>query len=467
MKKIIFLAFIAVLLVSCATTKQTSESISESFYKKNAESFEELTLENGIPVIIKKSDTQRVFSLSIMIEGANALLDPSRSGLESMTLTMLAKGSKAYSYEDIQALTHKTQGSISGYASNGYSIFSLNCIDHYFDDLFPVFADSFLNPSFNQKEFTQVQNNNLQTLQSIMNDPFSLVQYSAERAVYENHPFETDIRPTYETIQIITLDDIASFHGSLLNAKRIKIIASGNIESSVLLEKLNAAFAKIPSLEYNEVSIPQVTISGETMLLQHPSASGTGFLVKTYSAPQFSDPDYVPTVLACTIYSEILYNVVREKHGACYSIGNSPVISKAPYMMLYVHSASDLENLPSYITEAETLMSEGKIIDSKNPETNEFTYLTLEETLEGYKNSLINSLFSTVVTASGSASQIMGSLHLTGKKEAYLELLKRIEQVTADDIRRAFEIYWLQSSGRWFIVTGPDDLGKIPVDSYK
>ena len=136
-------------------------------------------------------------------------------------------------------------------------------------------------------------------------------------------------------------------------------------------------------------------------------------------------------------------------------------------MMLYVNSASDIENMPSYINEAQSLMSEGKVIDSKNPETNEFTYLTLEETLEGYKNSLINSLFSAYITSSGEVTQIMGSLHLTGEKEAYLKLLKRIEDVSADDIRRVFNSYWINSSGQWFIVTGPENADKVPVELYK
>ena len=467
MKKIIILATAALLFTCCTSVKQTSPSVSETYFEKNASSFEVMYLENGIPLIVKQNENQQVVSLSIMIEGGNALLDPSQSGIENMTLSMMTRGSSGYTYEEIQKQLYFTKGSISGYTANGYSYFSLNCINHHFSNLFSIFADAFLNPSFTEKEFGNVKNENIQTLQSIMNDPFSLAQYSAERTVYKNHPFETDIRPTYETIQTVSLDQISDFHKTLLNSKRITIVAAGNFDPEYLKKRLNAAFFVLPSQDYVTPLIPQVTISGDPVIMSHPSAAGTGFLVKTYPFPQFNDLDYMPSLLACTIYSETLFNIVREKYGACYSIGNTPVLSKAPYMMLYVNSASDIENMPSYINEAQSLMSEGKVIDSKNPETNEFTYLTLEETLEGYKNSLINSLFSAYITSSGEVTQIMGSLHLTGEKEAYLKLLKRIEDVSADDIRRVFNSYWINSSGQWFIVTGPENADKVPVELYK
>ena len=467
MKKIIVIFATVLFLTGCTSIKQTSQSVSETYYEKNASSFEVLYLDNGIPLIVKQNTNQEVVSLSIMIEGGNALFNPSQSGIENMTLSLMTRGSSSYTYEDMQKWLHATKGSISGYTANGYSYFSLNCINHYFSDLFLVFADAFLYPSFIEKEFENVKTENIQSLQSIMNDPFSLVQYNAERAVYKNHPFETDIRPTIETIQTVSLDQIRGFHKTLLNSKRITIVAAGNFDPEYLKKRLNAVLYLLPSQDYVSPVIPQVTISADTMVMSHPSAAGTGFLVKTNPFPQFDDSDYIPSILACTVYSEILHNVVREKYGACYSVGNSPVLSKAPYMMLYIHSASDIENIPSYLNEAQTLMSEGKVIDSKDPVTSEFTYLTLEETLNGYKNSLINALFSAYITSSGEVNQIMGSLHLTGEKEAYLKLLKRIEEVSCDDIMRVFKTYWIDSPGQWSIVTGPGEIEKVPVELYK
>lgn len=467
MKKIVIILAAALLFTSCASLKQKPQSVSDAYYEKNTEAFEVLYLDNGIPLIIKQNENQEVISLSIMVEGGNTLVDPSLSGIENILFAMMIRDSSSYTYAQKQALFHSTKGTMGGYTANGYSYLTLNCINHYFDELFPMLADSFLNPSFTENDFNTVKTENLQTLQNIMNDPFSLVQYTAERELYKNHPFAADIRPTYETIQTISLDQVSSFHKTLMNSKRISIIAVGDFTPDALRRELNTAFSQIPAQDYSSPLIPEIAVSGDSVVMSHPSAAGTGFLVKSYSFPQFNDADYIPAVLASTIYSEILYNVVREKHGACYSIGNASMVSKAPYMMLYVNSASDINNMPSYIQEAQDLMAEGKVIDSKNSETNDFTYLSLEETLEGYKNSLINALFSTFTTSSGEITQIMGSLHLTGEKEAYLTLLKRIEEVKSDDIRRVFETYWVNAPGRWFIITGSEDAQAVPVELYK
>ncbi|HOE09282.1 MAG TPA: hypothetical protein PLV89_10475, partial [Treponemataceae bacterium] len=89
MKKIIILATAALLFTCCTSVKQTSPSVSETYFEKNASSFEVMYLENGIPLIVKQNENQQVVSLSIMIEGGNALLDPSQSGIENMTLSMM------------------------------------------------------------------------------------------------------------------------------------------------------------------------------------------------------------------------------------------------------------------------------------------------------------------------------------------------------------------------------------------
>lgn len=466
-KTSIVVCILLVLLVSCTSTKKAESSASENFYEKNAASFEMFTLDNGIELIYKKSEMHRVVSLSIMIDGGSALLDPSQSGLESMTMSMLTRGSNSYPYSEIQNITHETQSSIVGYSSLGYSVFSMQCIDYYFDTIFPIFADSFINPSFGQEEFTNIQNDTIQSIQQILNTPSSLVQYTAERTIYKDHPYETDVRPSLETIQTISLDNLKRHHTTLLNAKRIRIVASGSIDSNILFDKLNGIFGSIPSIEYNNTDIDPISVSGEPVVMTHQSAAGTGFLVKASSFPQFSDPDYIPAFLTSIIYSEILHNVVREKHGACYSIGNSQMITKSPYMVLYVHSASNMKEIPLFINEAQEILAQGNIIESKDTATGEFSFLSVEQSLEGYKNSLINSIFSTMTTTGGITSQIMGSLYLTGNKDAYFKILERIEKTSAEDIKRVFEKYWIQGSGQWFIVTGPDDVNSIPLDIYK
>ena len=63
MKKIIILATATLLFTCCTSIKQTSQSVSETYYEKNASSFEVLYLDNGIPLIVKQNTNQDVVSL--------------------------------------------------------------------------------------------------------------------------------------------------------------------------------------------------------------------------------------------------------------------------------------------------------------------------------------------------------------------------------------------------------------------
>ncbi len=81
-----------VLFVSCQTTSGGSSEISTGILQHE--------LSNGIPVLIKQNDTNRVQSLKIVLK--NHSYHSTISGLEALTLSLLVRGSENYTFDDIQ-----------------------------------------------------------------------------------------------------------------------------------------------------------------------------------------------------------------------------------------------------------------------------------------------------------------------------------------------------------------------------
>ncbi len=439
---LLFFIFIST-IISCATL----------FKKNGANTFEYYTLTNGIPLIVYQNNTSNVSSLQIVVEGGSALLEPEYSGLENSVFEMLSSGSKHYSAEYIKQILYDTQGSMFSSSNEIASVLGLVSIDYYFDSLLPILIDSFLNPIFTASEFETHMRILSQELQYSLNDPNAFLNKTVLEERYSNHPFETRPNVTQESLKNITVVKMKEHLIKIHNASKITIVAVGDLDGEKLVSVLNKEIGQLEKKEYNPIKIPPASTGGQAIIKELEGAQDSGYVTYTVPAPKPGGNDEIAMRLASDIYSEILFNVVREQYGATYSIASSYSNSLAPYVTVKAYKVSDLENLSTYILEAESLMKRNTIISGKNTHTNEFEYTTIEERLEGYKNSLINTQFNTSQTNAGISAMIINSLLMYDDPEYYLNFTARVQQTSAQDVKNAFNTYFL-SEKQWFAITG-------------
>ncbi len=431
-----------------------------SFFSDDEADFEYYELDNEIPVILFKNESSKVVSLSISVEGGSSLLGVEQAGLEKALFEMMASGSKDYIYQQINETMYRTQASIYASSNQMGSVLGLQSIDYHFDELLPMLIDGFLNPVFEITEYTTLMTSFMQNIQFTAQDPNSLLSETIRNMRYENHPFETQTNATSDSINNITIDAMKLYLSQMHNASRIKIVAVGNFDGIELVQKLNPLLGKIERFDFQTKHIQPASIGGSPVVLGVEGAKGTGYVAYTVPAPRPGTKDEIAMRLASDIYSEILFNLVREHYGATYSIGVSYVNSKAPYAVVRAYMVSDLENISAYILEAENLMKKNQIISGKESETTEFAYSTIEERLEGYKNTLINTQFLSSQTNVGISSKILSSLFLYDNAEEHLHFINRVQETSAQDIKDAFNTYFL-SNKQWFAVTGLGEEGRF------
>ena len=426
-------------------------------------------LSNDIPVYIQQNKSNKILALYIVVQisaqssaqHGTVLLTPDKSGLENALFSMMTRGSEKYPYAKIQSLEYSTKASLSPGTLDEGSILGLSCIDYYFDTMFPVLVDGFMHPAFGTTEYNTLLNEYSQRLQTIQNDPNSLLQYNAEKVVYKGHPYETSTGVTEESLPNITVDNMKSLLSDVLDARRISVVAVGNFDEKKLLQKLNETLGTIAASpkKFTPAQVPPVTVEGAPIVYTHPAAEGTGFLAQVFTSPSVQSADYVTSCIASNMYSELLYNIVREKYGACYTPSSAVMSSEAPVGMIYIYKASDIEHIRSYVKEAQQLMEQGKLISGKKDDGT-YSFTTIDDRLEGYINSYLNEKYEGMQTNGGVAGKIAGSILQFNDPEKYLSVMESARKVTAKDIERVFNTYWCTDKVQWFAVVGPADKEK-------
>lgn len=191
------------------------------------------------------------------------------------------------------------------------------------------------------------------------------------------------------------------------------------------------------------------------VILRSPNANGTGFVARVFASPSNTSSEYIPAAICADIFSDLLFNVVREHYGACYSPSSYVVGSKAPYGAEYIYRLSDFENYKKYMQEARNYMSQNKLIESQN-QNGEYVFTSIENRLEGYKNSYINSTYASSQTSEGLALKLIYNLLQFNDINYDLVQLEQVHNLTSSDIQSVFKKYWLSENTRWFMVFGLD-----------
>lgn len=419
-------------------------------------------LKNDIPVYVKASEDSQITAMYVVVKGGVTSLTPANSGLEELVFEMLTKGSQNYSYEDIKSFLYRTHSGISSSSIKDGSVYGMFCINKYFEETFSIYADGFFKPLFAQREYDLLMQQNRQNLQAQMNDPESILFYYLDYMIYENHPYAAKVSPTPESIANLTLEAARNYYYSLFDSRRFSIVVSGYADIENLLSLLNGSFGNIPAASGNlsEPEISAVKVEGEPVVLVHEDASGAAFIARAFSGPAVTDEDYIAAKIASDIFQNIMYNVVREKNGICYSPMSGISSSAASFGFDFLYRVTDLENFISAMNEARSIMESGKVIkglDSKG----EYIFEPLSERLQGYINSYITAKYSSQANVNGVASRMAGSLLQFGDVSGSEKLTEKAKTITVEDIERVFKKYWIDESSRWFAVVGPADEGKI------
>ena len=398
-------------------------------------------LKNKIPVYYKSVDSTKMASVIICVKGGTLMYDREHSGIEAELFELMSRGSEKYSYDDIRRLAYDSSFSIGSSSNFAGSAFTLSCLSSYIDKSLDVFLDCFLNPAFDQTQYDNMMTECDQGLQRLENNPQSLLSYTISKEVYKNHPLGTSSSVLPESRSNMTLENLKKYYKEILDAKRIFVVAAGDINLSKLRRALEKTLAKIPAQE-NEFFVPDppaFAIKGPAVSLKSPALKkGSGHIALVFKSPAYNSPDLIAARVAASMYNESLFNIVRTKYGACYTPSASVGFSPAPYGMVFLYRVSDMENAASYIPQAEE----------------DFLQSDIEGNIKGYIKKYINSAYQNQMTCSSIASRSATALLTFGDIDGFDKLAAAAKNVTADDVRRVFRQYFQSNDERFFEISG-------------
>ena len=399
------------------------------------------TLQNGVPVYYKGVDSTRMATVLVCVKGGTVLFPREQSGMEAELFELMSHGGCKYRYKDLTKLSYDKNINISSSSNYAGSSLSVSCISNYFDLALDALLDCFLNPSFDQTEYDHIMTECDQGVQRRSKDPQSLLVYTINKELYKDNPLGTSSSVLPESRANITLQNLKAHYKKIIDAKRLFVVAAGDVNLKKLRRELEKTLAKVPALEEEFVlpDIPQIQIKGPKVSLVSPALpKASGHIVAAFKSPSVFSDDLIVARLAASMYNESLFNIIRTKYGACYTPSASVGFSPAPFGVVFLSRVSDMKNAVSYIPLAQK----------------DFLQSDIEGNLKGFVKKYVNSAYQNQTTCASIAGRAVSALLVFGDMDAFDKMAEAAKKVSADDIRRVFAEYFQSNDERIFEISG-------------
>ena len=409
--------------------------------KININKPETFSLPNGLKVLVVENHKLPRVSFSLTIDNA-PYAEGDKKGESSLLASLLGNGSTKISKdaynEEIDFLGADISFSSQGAYASGLSKYSKRILE--------LLADGAMNPNFTQVEFDKERDKLLENLKTQEKNVTAVAGRVENVLAYgKNHPSGEYLTET--SIKNISLADIKANYSTYFVPEHAYLVVLGDVKLKDVKKAVEGLFsqwvkASAPNVSFSD---PKNVSTTQINFVDMPNAVQSEISIINTITTKLSDPDLFPLILANQVlggdFNGYLNMNLREKHGWTYGSYSSVGFNK--YVSSKFKANAQVRNAVTDSSVVEALKEIGRIRTEK----------VSDEVLNNVKAGYIGKFVMQVEKPETVARYALNIQTQGLPADFYENYIKNINAVTADDIMRVANKYFLVDNLR-IIVTG-------------
>ncbi len=400
-------------------------------------------LANGIRLIMVPLKEAMSVTSAVFVEAGSAYETKGINGISHFLEHMCFKGTE----KRPTALQISTELENLGASYNAFTDFDLT--GYYatvaaksFDKAFDVIADMYLHQLLDPKEIEKEKGVIIEEIRMYEDLPRHKVEETLDKLMYGDQPAGWSIAGTEQTVSSFTRDDIAKYLRTHYIAQKTILMIAGNFDPAHAFAKVKEYFSKAP--KGKEVGrIPFKKHKAEHISIAEKKLDQSHFMIGFNAVPLSSPERFKISIMSKVLGGGMgsrLFQTIREEMGAAY----------------YIHASTNY-NANTGICYVQGGINHGKLKDVFLAVIDELRKmkksLTDAELIRAKEFTMGNFLLS--LEGSGDLAMYYGYQAATTRKiETPAQIVKRLKEVTKDDVLRAAKKY-LTKDNFHFALVGP------------
>lgn len=306
------------ILAACAASMVFASTASHA-----GPQIQQWTASTGARVHFVESRALPLVDIQIDLAAGSAHEPPDKTGLASLTRSLLDAGAGELDEQAISDRTADIGAQIGGGTDNDRSSLSVRSLssDKELNAAVALAATLLTQPTFPEKVLERERGRAIAGLRESLTKPATLADRKFSELAYAGHPYGKSI--SAETLAAISRDDLIAFHREHYASRRASVTIVGDLDRSTAEQiAVTLTTGLPPGIE--PVPLPQPALpAAQTVHIPNPSAQA--HIVLGQPGMSRDDADYFPLLVGNYVlggggFVSRLTREVREKRGFAYSV---------------------------------------------------------------------------------------------------------------------------------------------------
>ncbi len=297
----------------------------------------ETTLDNGLRLYGVENNEVPLVQFNLVLKGGLLLDDPAKVGVANLVGTLMSKGTRNKTPEELEQEIEKLGARISVAARRESIVISANTLARNYGKTVALVEEILLQPRWDEKEFELSQQSTLSRIRQQQASPNSIATNAYNRLIYgESHILANNLLGTEASVTEITLEDLKNYYEAYFSPSVARFHVVGDVAQDEVTASLQSIAANWPEkqITFPNYAIPAAPEASQVYFYDVPGAKQSVFRFG-YPAMAVTDPDYYPATVMNYIlggggFASQLTQELREGKGYTYGIGSSFAGSDIP-----------------------------------------------------------------------------------------------------------------------------------------
>ncbi len=391
-------------------------------------------LPNGLQVLILKEPRAPLVTHQIWYKVGSRNEELGKTGLSHVTEHLMFKDTHKYKAKEFSRLVQRAGGRDNAFTSKDYTAYFQNGPNTELKRWMEMEADRMRGLKVDEKAFETEKNVVLEERRlRTEDDPVGFLMEDATAMAYKAHPYQWPIIGWYHDLEALNRQDFLKYYSTYYRPNNATLVVVGDVDPKQVLTWAEQTYGQIPAApEPPPVTAKEPRQYGERRVVVQREAQ-LPYLVMAYHVPNWENPDAFALELLVHLLSQgrssrLYHKLVYKKRlaldaGADYGLDTADASIFLFYgQPLPGKTVAQIERaLDAEIKNLQTDLVEPKELEkAKNQVTANF-YLSMD------------SLFY--------RGMVLGKLASVARWDLVQEFIPKINQVTAEDLRRVAREY--------------------------
>ena len=398
------------------------------------------TLPNGLKVLVVENHKLPRISMSLTLDRA-PFAEGLKKGVDNLTSSLLGDGSTKTPKDKFNAEIDFLGAEISFYSTGA----SASGLSKYSKRILELMAEGATMPNFTQVELDKEKDKLIEGLKTQEKSVTAVAGRVENVLAYgKNHPMGEYL--SEETIKNVTLQDVVNNYATYFVPENAYLVVVGDVNYADIKSMIETEFGTwvkgvAPKLTFTN---PKNVQYSQINFVDMPNAVQSEISVINTVDLKLSDPDFFPVIVANQIlggdFNSYLNMNLREKHGWTYGARSGVGVSK--YNSSKFKANSQVRNAVTDSAVVQFLFEINRIRTEK----------VSDEMLNNVKAGYVGRFVMQVEKPATIARYALNILTEELPDDFYENYIKNINAVTADDVQRVANKYFMANNFRILVV---------------